>query len=511
MKKLLFVILSFAISLSLNAQENFKEVVSTDYNRSSISCVFIDGRYNSQPDIAKFYKSFEISDKFDYNNIPTKFITLDKKLMNEHYVQTPTTYLNMNHSDGFVNLGKEVVSYIFNRKDDGSFDDSRIKSRGLYNANDQDIKNAAVVKVNDLAFEWGEKLLNSAYIVVVDIYKATSEVTDNGNTKYKVEMVTHAFKLNCDSETLNNFYQTAWIEKGMSTADRNIALKNYDEMVFELSYITSVTSYGSSTQSKLLSGSFYKACNSAFQIAFSELEEKIPAWQTATYITSRNPLEAKIGKKEGVKNGDRFDIYSFRENKAGKIESVKKGMVRATKVADNRTSSDGNSKTTCFYQISGLNNAKEGYILKQKDDLQWGVAIAGGIASDNIRIGLDSDLILHIGKRGAITYAMLSAGIRLNEAKVADAMIGLGYGIPLTRFIEITPSLLGGFYTPIKKDKAHGFEDTSGFAIEPGIRFGITIQPLTIYLNAGYQSLIANDFTDKRSLLLTKAGVKWTF
>ena len=145
MKKLLFVILSFAISLSLNAHENFKEVVSTDYNRSSISCVFIDGRYNSQPDIAKFYKSFEISDKFDYNNIPTKFITLDKKLMNEHYVQTPTTYLNMNHSDGFGNLGKEVVSYIFNRKDDGSFDDSRIKSRGLYNANDQDIKNAAVV------------------------------------------------------------------------------------------------------------------------------------------------------------------------------------------------------------------------------------------------------------------------------------------------------------------------------------------------------------------------------
>ena len=510
MKKYLFYILSFAFSLSLNAQEKAKEVVSCNYNRSSISCVFVNGKYTSVPDIAKFYNSFEISDKFDYNEIPTKFITLDSEPVNEYVLQTPTV-MKLIHSKSIMNLGKEIISYIFNRQNDGSFDDSIIRQRGLYDAKDQDIKNSAVVKVNDLAFEWGERLLNSAYIVVFDIQEATSKLNKNGNRIYTVKMGAYAFKLNCDGETLNNFYQTAWIEKGMSSEEKNMALNNYDEMVFELSYINDVTVTGTSKKSIKSEGSFYEACNAALQSAISNLEEDIPAWQVATHITSRHPLEAKIGMKEDVKNGDRFDVYSFRENENGEVESVKRGMVRATKVADNRTFSEGDSKTTCFYQISGFINAKEGYALKQHDDLKLSAAINGGIATENIRIGLDSDLILHIGKRGAITYAMLSVGVRLNKAKVTDAMIGLGYGIPLTRFIEITPYVMGGFYTPLSERNAISFESTSGIAIEPGIRLGMTFQPRTIYFSLGYQSLIGNNFTDKRSTFLPKIGVKRTF
>lgn len=502
MKKIVFLIAIITLPIIIKAQERVKENISTSYNRSSISCIFVD-KYTNYEDIDKFYNSFEVSGKFDYNIIPTKFISSN--------LGGPSTYLDISQNKHFVNLGKEVVSYIFNRNENGVFNDSIIRMRGLYNANDQDIKNAAAVKVNDLSFEWGEKLLNSAYIVVTDIYDAGYKFTERGNKKYEIRMVVHVFKLCCENETLDNFYQSAWIDDGMSDDEITQAKNNYEKMFFELSHVASVTSYGSSLCTEIFDGNYYNACNSAFRIAMGELEMKIPSWQSTFNIASTRPIEAKMGRKEGVKNGDRFEVYSFRENIDGELESVKRGMVRATVVADNRDFSDGNSKTTYFYQISGLTNVKEGYTLKQKDDLQWGLAITGGTTGDNYRVGLDSDLILYIGKHGGITYAMLSAGVRTNKAMVADAMLGLGYGIPLTRFLEVTPCVLAGFYTPIKEKDAYGFESTSGFAVEPSVRLGLTIQPLTLYLNMGYQTLLSNDFMEKKSHNVTKIGIKWTF
>ena len=502
MKKIVSLIVIITLPIIISAKERVEENISTIYNSSSMSCVFVN-RYTDNDDISKFYRSFEVSDKFDYNVIPTKFIA--------HNTIEPSTYQDISQNELFANLGREVVSSIFNRSENGTFNDSIIRMRGLYNANDQDIKNAAAVKVNDLSFEWGERLLNSAYIVVTDIYDAGYKLTERGNKKYEIRMVVHVFKLCCENETLDNFYQSAWIDEGMSEDEITQAKNNYDKMVFELSHVASVTSYGSSLCTKIFYGSYYSACNSAFRVAMGELEMKIPSWQSTFNITSTHPIEAKMGKKEGLKNGDRFEVYSFRENREGELESVKRGMVRATKVADNRNFSDGNSSTTCFYQISGLTNVKEGYTLKQKDDLQWGLAITGGTTTDNFRVGLDSDLILHIGKHGGITYAMLSAGVRTNKAMVTDAMLGLGYGIPLSRFLEITPSFLAGLYTPLKEKDAYGFDSTSGFALEPGVRLGLTFQPLTLYFNMGYQTLLSNDFIEKRSQYITTLGIKWTF
>ena len=517
-RKILIFILNLSVILSANAQEKIKEMISTNYDRSSISIITLQ-RPNTEIPNYDYY--IDRNDKFDYNVLYKNLET--NKSLNELMLETSKlisessfkevvgkgpyydlkgkcSYNDIINSGGFREIGKNIVSYIFNRNKNGEFSDTIIRQRGLYNANDQDVLNASVAKVNDLSFEWGEMLLNSAYLAVVD-YSCMRSTSDNkGRPKYTVGMYVHVFKLNADREILDNFYEKAWIYDDMSDEEKKKAIENYENMQFSLTHLCTELSFGTSNSSKFSTATWSEACSTAFRLALKTLENKIPAWKTTIYISSTHPLEAKIGKKENVKNGDKFYAYSFKEDKSGEIKSVKRGAVRATVVSDNREVSTGASKTTRFYQTSGFSNIQEGYILKQKDDLGLGVALTVGTAVDGFKYGIDLDFILNVGKRGSITYLMLNGGYRKgSQMSSKELMIGLGYGIPCTRFLEVTPNLLCG----VSLCKGVGQK----FVIEPAVRLGLTLQPATIFINAGYQALSLKSYNS----LFGELGFKWTF
>ena len=215
-----------------------------------------------------------------------------------------------------------------------------------------------------------------------------------------------------------------------------------------------------------------------------------------------------------MKNGDRYQAYAYKEDKNGELISVKRGMVRATVISDNKGVATGDTKPSYFYQISGALNIQEGYILQQKNDLKLGAGVVAGIAPNGFRVGLDLDYIAHISKGGCITYAMINAGMNFMEGYTGlyDATIGAGYGIPISRFMELTPFITaGGFLMPTEL-KDYTDETLLSYTVEPGARFAATFQPLSIYVSAGYQlNIPVYEGILFESGIFAKFGVKWTF
>ena len=487
----------------LSAQEKVKEVVSADYNRNSVSYVFVERNQQHAADVNEFYNNLVVEEKFDHNKIATKMLGVN-------HTDAAATVEDVTAAVTSANLGKEVISFIFNRKEDGTFDDALLLQRGLYDAKDQDIKNAGAAKVKDQSYEWGEKLVNNSYVVVLDIYNTEVKNSEKGTT-YLVQANAHAYKLDGSKEVVDNFYATAWADASMAEADKAKAVAAFDAMTFDFAHVATVSVMGTSSTTKLTTGSIYRACQSAYESVVYNLEKAIPAWQVATPVVSIKPIAAKIGKKEGLKNGDRYQAYSYKEDKDGELESVKRGMVRATVISQNDTVATGETEPSFFYQISGAGNIQEGYTLKQKNDLKLGATLSlGALANGSgacFRAGLDFDYIAHIGKKGGITYGLLNVGILPGFASVPvyDASVGVGYGLPISRFFEITPLVMGGTYMLNFGEK---FE-TYGYFAEPAVRLAATFQPLSIGATLGAHAGIFG--VDPIAAFVAKFNIKWTF
>ena len=529
--KRLFTLISLTILTiaTLSAQEKVKEreVVSSTYNRSSVSYVMINRNWSHSKDVQTFFNTLKVGEKYDENRIATNYITL------KHNSGIPVTSTQVTEAINSQNLGREVMSFLFNRQADGNFDDTIVKERGLYNAKDQDIQNLAIAKVQDQSFAWGEALINSAYIIVLDIYNTTETRQDNGSISYTAKCSAHAFKLAGDESVLNNFYLNGWADAYSTAEERASAVAAYDNMQFDLKYVTSVSVTGSSTKSKYSDGSMAQACLSAYNNVVYNLEKVIPAWKTVVSVVSTNPIAAKIGTKESLKNGDRFQTYSYKEDRDGKLKSVKHGMIRATVVANNKGVATGNTKPSYFYQISGALNVQEGYILQQKNDLKLGAALAVGSTPNGIRVGLDMDYLCNISKRGCITYALINMGFDTMDKEyngvgsLVDVSIGAGYGIPFTRFVEITPLINVGGYMKLEDAGESVYDNTiddnydttestsdkfAGYFVEPGARLALTLQPLSLFVSGGYHLAIPTiPGITIYSGMFIKGGIKWTF
>ena len=499
MKKFLLCTVVMFSALAVSAQEKVKELVTADYDRSGVSYVFVN-RGGQHADVQKFYDTFTIDEKFDANKIPTKYLKMRTS------TGLPTAAADVESAAKRAKLGKEVISFIFGRQEDGTCSDALLIERGKYNAKDQDIKNLNAAKVKEVWLASGEKLVNSSYIVIYDVYKTGQKRNDNGTITYSANAMAHVFKIKADQQVIDNFYAKAWVDASSSEADKQKAVAEFNKMKFDLELVASVAALGTSTKSKYVDGNIYKACLSAYDNAFFNLEKKIPAWQVKTTVTSVRPIAAKIGTKEGLKNADRYRAYSYKEDKNGKLVSVKHGYLRATVISNNKGVATGNTKPSYFYQISGAKNIKEGYTLKQDKDTKLGVALAFGLNANTdyalFRLGLDMDYIAHISQRGFITYGMVDVGLNFGTALLCDVMVGAGYGIPCSRFFEITPyAKLGGFYDTES-------ESLSTYAFEPGARFALTFQPFSLFVSLGAQAAFG-ELTGVG--FVGKLGLKWTF
>lgn len=491
----------------MSAQEKVKEVVTDSYDRNGLSVIVVNRGDNYDYQTTNFVNQLVVDEKFDANAISTKTVSLKKDR---------SIAITKGEADSLIrcnNIAKEILGFIYNRKSDGSMDDELLRYRGQYNAKDQDVINAAAAKVNEQYLEWGEKLVASSYVVLVDFVNIEQPESKDGKKSdfYVCDAYTYAYKVDCNREKLDEFYMTSWANPSDNAETKAAAVKGFDSLELNMIPIANVKTSSSNLTSSLGNlGSAFKAIGAsmkdaassfkaaktddskdttasatetvvenmiptfpdnsvekaeydAYTAAITKLENQIPAWQVAVSITSTKPLKAKIGKKEGVSNGKRFRAYSYTEDKDGNLVSKKRGYLRATKVSDNRRSSTGATEPSEFYQISGVANIQEGWTIKQNNDIKLGVALTGKVGGiGSIDAGVDFDYLIHISKVASF-YAMLNVGtdVMQYDQKISDTgftnlnvSAGIGYGLHVGRFIEVAPyAMIGVDWMQLNNDQ----------------------------------------------------------
>ena len=287
MKK--FLIILFVLSgIELAAQVKVNNVVDDDYVRSSISVVVVNRGDQYDNTVFNAVQTINYGEKFDINDIPTDRITIKSSRKVAADMERIGTILNAE------NVGKEIISYWYQRDSKGVMSDALILKRGMYSVRDQEILNSQVAKVGISALgEKGYDLVKGSYVFVLDYYNLKKD-----DDTYSVDVNAVIYRIDYSEELLDQVYQ-AWIYEEDTLEER--AKKNalYDSIVVPLEMVTSVKASGSS------SSSYSEAIRVAYSNAIHRSENSVDDWNVTSSVISTRPIKAKIGTKEGVKNSGR--------------------------------------------------------------------------------------------------------------------------------------------------------------------------------------------------------------
>lgn len=487
MKRLLIGVLLLH-SIWAVSQEKVKTAVDDNYVRNSLSLIVVDRGDDLDQVLYDAAFSIRLGDKFDINRIPTKRVYVKNDRKYAVPVGSITSTLNSN------NVGKEIISFWYNRDSYGMMNDELVRSRGMYSVDDQDVLNATVSKLGkEELFEKGYDLVKGSYVMVLDYFNPRKE-----EDTYYVSLNASVYQVSYD-ETISEAVWNSWIYEDDSVEDKKKKLDCFNNLEIPLIHKSTVEASGSSTES------IDEAVRSAYESAFMKSEKAVDQWNVTTVIWNVKPISAKIGTKEGLKNGQRYQVHKIVEDMDGNVESKSVGYIRATEIVNNSNVASGRSDTSCFYQISG-GRMEQGMILKQKNDLKLAVAVSGkigGLAPVNIELSY----LENIKTNGTSRYVLLNLGIdNVSGKKISEYYkdnvtdgtgfsylnVGVGYGVAFRpiRPIEIMPLLMiGGDFMSANNDYSSSTSDeddskTSWFG-SVGARLGWQIfYPVQLFAQA---------------------------
>lgn len=455
--KVLLIDLMIISSALFSTKTKAQEKISDDYDRSSISIVYVSRGdiYDSQIKeyIRKYFMNTNWETKFDINVIPTTEI---KTKAQRDVEISPST---ISGKPIFKGIGKEILSYWFNRQNNGMMSNKITDKRARYNVTDQDYFNAKVTSVGLSALSAdGYDLVKNSFLILLDYSDIKRMVDENDSKKisWSSDANIHVYKLDYTEAVFNNIVNS-WIYEDDSESAKKEKIEVWNNMNVNMNYVTSVKASSSAFEEKY--GGLEKSVIDAYQKGINMLENKISVWNVASAITDTKPLRAKIGKKEGLKNKSRYRAYIYTEDENGNVKPVAKGYVRATKIAQNNTNAEGRTPKSEFYQISGY-KIEEGATLKQSNDIGMGLSVSYREgAFKGYYLGIDQ--LINIKTNGISQYAILNMGYdfytekKLNEhnieitegSGISFFNVSLGYGVgvrPILRHLEFVPYVLIG-------------------------------------------------------------------
>lgn len=529
MKKILFITPLLLMLFLNNAFAQRKVQVEEDkvvqkYDRNSISVLVTTYSDNFDSEVLSGLKSMGIDEKFDMNNISTTSIPISGQRAN-----AIDSLLDFKVNK--MNIGRDIVAFWLNRDAKGRMDDSRMKARSEYNATEQEIINAQAAKVSTIA-EKGADMIPNSYIAVFDVKSLTDGGAEaSADSRYSVSAVAYIYQIQFSADNINDIYMNMWIyDKDNATVQAEKKAK-FDNMQIPMNRVNKFSIKASGPSYEAAVANLFNNSN------LSKMEKKIKGWQVKVPIYKVKPIVAKAGKKEGLRNGDRYRAYTFQEDKNGNLMMVKRGFVRVTSVYDNRDLSDtthrpaskasglaslfakkedtttnkiADTTTTqtkklnknqayldsihCsrFYQISGK-PLKEGMLLQQNKDAKVGISAGaqfGGLSFANIRV----DYLGYIHNSGIAHYGLVNFGFDLPKLYWQDAYymyesdkaypylnfaIGYGCGLPVSKMIEFQPFILVGADMMLSlndnssENNNAKFNETSAWYADAGLRFSI--------------------------------------
>lgn len=474
MRKFFLMSLTFFAWFVLSAQDiSEAKKVPTTYDRSSVTVIFLDFSTGNYWDQAKAkIENVVFSDKYDNNNFDAIILkpSFTRSSIPENNIQKAVLNDLMK-----IGAGSKIISKWYNRKPDGSMDMEIVHERGRFTATDADFLRAQTSKRGNAALEeFGNRLINLSYILVIDIadIKTMAELGVNGMKGWQASVTGLLYRIDFNDEIRNAFYDT-WIYDDDSPEIKEQKAKAFEALNIPIKPVIQ-------KQLKLVSSQpegdkgvamFFKPkttdelLQELVQKSYDEvvyrIEMEVEEFKVKTSIYETRPIRAKIGLKEGLKTDTRFFAYEHVYNaKTNKAVPKRRGVIRASsssKIVDNRKAATGKMETSEFYQVHGR-KLHPGFTLQQQNDL--GLEITGGLEIGEISgvfVRADYRTGRFSGIRSLFVYGEVgfdggnypNAPSNLSLGGSSDFIFlrygaGLAKGFQLSRNVELRPYIGGG-------------------------------------------------------------------
>tara|TARA_R110002074_G_scaffold251065_5_gene422693 strand:+ start:586 stop:2934 length:2349 start_codon:yes stop_codon:yes gene_type:complete len=343
-------------------EDEYKDFAALKYRRSSLYTLMINDQKRELNNVIRnAFGDTELSPKFNNHNIGPYLIP--GKHGEKDQTQVIEGYLNKN------NVARELVAKWFNRQPDGSFNMDLVAARGQYNASDlskqladNSIRGKALLK------DAGTELIGNTFIIVYD-YKYTNKektakkrggflnaiasvasfipgaddiasvaqtaklASDVIGKGYYVRTTTYLYKLVWDDETADNFYSNYWVDASNPDSKRSDAFDKTS--MFKLKYVGSEVSRNN-LQSTIFTT---KSNDQLIEIAtiravdknIGKLQRTFEEFRVKTPLLSGDPISAKIGLKEGIEKGDKFEVLEQMMDEDGITSYKRVGVIKVDK------------------------------------------------------------------------------------------------------------------------------------------------------------------------------------
>ncbi|SHM74757.1 hypothetical protein [Flavobacterium xanthum] len=266
-------------------------------------------------------------------------------------------------------IANKLVAKWFDRQADGSFDSKLVEDRGVFNASFLETKAAQNSSDGEALLRTaGESLIDNTFIVInkfnfvanepiarairdaaktVAAQKIPAMLLDKANkgidavyekTKegYSIWATSYLYKLVWDKTTSDTFYKDLWIDKTALDPKKKVAFDTSD--LFKLEFVgeesaTGLVTFSLSekrTEDQIIELSTVRIIDNVY----AKLQKKYDVFKTKTPLYSGDPITAKIGKKEGLEGGEKFDVLEQNQDpKTGLITYKSVGTIKVEKDA----------------------------------------------------------------------------------------------------------------------------------------------------------------------------------
>jgi len=399
-KKLLFASLSLFMCTSISSAQETIEAVDHDYHRSSLHTILMEAQdFPNKEIVLNAYYNAEFPDKYNNHDIGEKsFNPNDYQLTEEERLEAGTNktgagkmissftsdltagiidsvaadypiiidkYLKQNE------IAKELVAKWFDRQEDGTFDMDLIAQRGQYDASALQVSEAnGSARGANMLSDAGVELIDKTFLTVSRvnfvsnepiaqvIYQAALEAAKElpmgqglanivaekvyNKTKegYSVWTTTYLYKLKWNDSIAAVFYDDLWIDQENFEPAKKIAFNN--SKLFELEFIgdeksTSLVtfSFKERTEEQIISLSTVRNVDAVY----TKLQKKYDVFKPMVPLLTGFPITAKIGLKEGLEGGEKFEVLQILQDpETGMTSYDQVGTIKVDKksIWDNR-------------------------------------------------------------------------------------------------------------------------------------------------------------------------------
>lgn len=378
------------------------ESAGIDYERSSL-CMFMisDTSRTFANVIEDAANSYPLPEKFNDHNLNVKTIKCADKLDDpEIFIDD---YFNRN------NVAKDLVARWFNRSESGGFDMSLISERGRYDATEIEA-NIAQMAERGMAqlSDAGEELIDNTFIVVNDFRYVNKEETANkikagfkiynmaqafipgapdlntvtqiasvgltvAGKGYVIKTTSYLFRLVWNTEIANDFYTNYWTSDDKLDAQKKAEFDRSD--LFKLRYVgfevsladLQSTIFTTKSEEELIKIATIRGVDASI----AKLQRKYEEFRTKTPLASGAPLTAQIGLKEGLEDGDKFEVLEQTMDSEGKMIFKSIGVIKVDgkQIWDNRymAGEDDSANKNGYTLFKGKIGFEKGLLIRQID------------------------------------------------------------------------------------------------------------------------------------------------